>query len=134
MSDDEGGGGGRYEEVMPEMDDEFFERDEEEEHDFEKEQMEFFNAPENELDFSEETTKNRVTTRFLTKYERARIIGTRAIQISLNAPIMVELEGEIDPVEIAQKELRERKIPFIIRRYLPNGSHEDWKVEELIID
>jgi DNA-directed RNA polymerase I, II, and III subunit RPABC2 len=76
----------------------------------------------------------RITTRYLTKYERARVLGTRALQISMNAPVMVDLDGETDPLRIAEKELRERKIPIIIRRYLPDGSHEDWAVDELIVD
>jgi len=76
----------------------------------------------------------RVTTKYLTKYERARVLGTRALQISMNAPVMVDLEGETDPLKIAMKELRERKIPIIVRRYLPDGSHEDWSVDELIVD
>jgi DNA-directed RNA polymerases I, II, and III subunit RPABC2 len=76
----------------------------------------------------------RITTRYLTKYERARVLGTRALQISMNAPVMVDLDGETDPLKVAEKELRERKIPIIIRRYLPDGSHEDWSVDELIID
>lgn len=42
----------------------------------------------------------RVTTRYMTKYERARVLGTRALQISMNAPIMVELAGETDPLEV----------------------------------
>jgi DNA-directed RNA polymerases I, II, and III subunit RPABC2 len=76
----------------------------------------------------------RVTTRYLTKYERARVLGTRALQISMNAPVMVDLDGETDPLRIAEKELRERKIPIIVRRYLPDGSHEDWGIDELIVD
>ncbi|KAL2323892.1 hypothetical protein Fmac_022950 [Flemingia macrophylla] len=76
----------------------------------------------------------RKTSKYMTKYERARILGTRALQISMNAPVMVELEGESDPLEIAMKELRERKIPFTIRRYLPDGSYEDWGVDELIVE
>ncbi|KAK8503918.1 hypothetical protein V6N13_021696 [Hibiscus sabdariffa] len=77
---------------------------------------------------------SRKTSKYMTKYERARILGTRALQISMNAPVMVELEGETDPLEIAMKELRERKIPFTIRRYLPDGSYEDWGVDELIVE
>ncbi|KAM7265069.1 hypothetical protein ACFE04_002752 [Oxalis oulophora] len=77
----------------------------------------------------------RKTSKYMTKYERARILGTRALQISMNAPVMVELEGgETDPLEIAMKELRERKIPFTIRRYLPDNSYEDWGVDELIVE
>lgn len=82
-----------------------------------------------------EFVKEKITTRFLTKYEKARIIGARALQISKNAPVMVEIEpGEWDPIKIAEKELIERKIPFIIRRYLPDNSYEDWRVDELIFD
>ena len=94
--------------------------------------------------------KVRVTTRYLTKYERARILGTRALQIrqvrlrchtskfltshSMNAPVLVPLDGETDALQIAIKELSQRKIPLIIRRYLPDGSFEDWSVSELITD
>ena len=78
--------------------------------------------------------KRKVTTPYMTKYERARVLGTRALQISMNAPVMVELEGETDPLQIAMKELKARKIPIIIRRYLPDGSFEDWAIEDLIID
>ena len=76
----------------------------------------------------------RATTPYMTKYERARILGTRALQISMNAPVFVDLEGETDPLRIAMKELAEKKIPLVIRRYLPDGSFEDWSVEELIVD
>lgn len=81
---------------------------------------------------SQEPTK-RITTPYMTKYERARVLGTRALQISMGAPVMVELEGQTDPLQIAMKELKARKIPIIIRRYLPDGSHEDWAIDELII-
>jgi DNA-directed RNA polymerases I, II, and III subunit RPABC2 len=97
------------------------------------------------VDSKEVPLEERRTTKFLTKFEKARILGTRALQIrflflffkisfSMNAPVMVELQGETDPLEIAMKELREGKIPIIIRRYLPDKSYEDWKVNELIIN
>jgi len=76
--------------------------------------------------------KERVTTPYLTKYERARILGTRALQISMNAPVLVPLDGETDALQIAIKELSQRKIPLIIRRFLPDGTFEDWSVSELI--
>ena len=47
--------------------------------------------------------QKRITTAYMTKYERARILGTRALQISMNAPIMVELKGQTDPLEIAKQ-------------------------------
>ncbi|KAJ5618041.1 RNA polymerase subunit omega/K/RPABC2 [Penicillium hordei] len=74
----------------------------------------------------------RTTTPYLTKYERARVLGTRALQISMNAPVLVDLEGETDPLQIAMKELNQKKIPLIIRRYLPDGWYEDWTCEELL--
>lgn len=76
----------------------------------------------------------RTTTPYMTKYERARILGTRALQISMNAPVLVDLEGETDPLQISIKELAQKKIPLVIRRYLPDGSYEDWGCDELIVD
>lgn len=78
--------------------------------------------------------EDRTTTPYMTKYERARVLGTRALQISLNAPVLVDIEGETDPLQIAMKELTQRRIPLVIRRYLPDGSYEDWGCDELIID
>ena len=78
--------------------------------------------------------EQRQTTPFLTKYEKARIIGARALQTSKNSPILISNEqrgDETDPILIAEIELREKKIPFIIRRYLPDGSFEDWPVRDL---
>jgi len=78
-----------------------------------------------------QANRERITTPYLTKYERARVLGTRALQISMNAPVLVPLDGETDALQIAIKELSQRKIP-LIRRYLPDGSFEDWSVSELI--
>ncbi|KAI1492194.1 RNA polymerase Rpb6 [Biscogniauxia mediterranea] len=75
--------------------------------------------------------EERSTTKYMTKYEKARILGTRALQISMNAPVLVDLEGESDPLQIAIKELQQKKIPLIVRRYMPDGYYEDWSVEEL---
>ncbi|EDW81047.1 DNA-directed RNA polymerases I, II, and III subunit RPABC2 [Drosophila tropicalis] len=75
----------------------------------------------------------RITTKYMTKYERARVLGTRALQIAMCAPIMVELDGETDPLQIAMKELKQKKIPIIIRRFLPDHSYEDWSIDELIM-
>ncbi|KAK3068090.1 subunit common to RNA polymerases I, II, and III [Teratosphaeriaceae sp. CCFEE 6253] len=77
-------------------------------------------------------TGDRTTTPYMTKYERARVLGTRALQISMNAPVLVDVEGETDPLQIAIKELREKKVPLVVRRYLPDGWYEDWTCEELI--
>ncbi|BGP38910.1 subunit common to RNA polymerases I, II, and III [Rhodotorula kratochvilovae] len=81
-----------------------------------------------------EANTERVTTPYMTKYERARILGTRALQISMNAPVLVPLEGESDPLQIAEKELAAKKIPLVVRRFLPDGHYEDWLVSELLTE
>lgn len=74
------------------------------------------------------------TIPILTKYERARILGQRAKQINSGSKAFVEIDKNIhDGYLIASKELNEKKIPFIIRRPLPNGGSEYWKLEDLEI-
>jgi DNA-directed RNA polymerase I, II, and III subunit RPABC2 len=72
------------------------------------------------------------TLPILTKYERARIIGERAKQLDCGAKPLIPIEpNEIDSYMIALKEFGEKKIPFIIKRPLPNGSCEYWKLADL---
>lgn len=73
----------------------------------------------------------RVTMPRMTKYERAHILGVRASQLNAGAPPFVDIEDETDSLKIARKELDEHKIPFIIRRKFPDGSYEDWPINEL---
>merc|ERR1719247_1026216 len=92
-----------------------------------------FDLQEDEQDAAPRAAEGpRKTTPYMTKYERARILGARALQISMNAPVMFELNGETDPLAIAERELHERVIPFVVRRFLPDGTYEDWKVKELL--
>jgi DNA-directed RNA polymerase I, II, and III subunit RPABC2 len=44
----------------------------------------------------------------------------------MNAPVLVDVEGETDPLQIAIKELREKKIPLVVRRYLPDGWYANF--------
>ena len=78
--------------------------------------------------------RERKTIPILSKYERTRVVGERAIQISMGAPPLVEVGNLENPVDIAEKELREKKIPYIIKRVLPNGLIELLSVDELRID
>ena len=74
------------------------------------------------------------TLPMMTKYEKTRILGQRAKQINDGATPFVKVpEGVIDGYLIAIKELEEKKIPFIIRRPLPNRGSEYWMVEDLEI-
>ena len=78
------------------------------------------------------------TLPFLTKYEKTRVLGQRAKQINsgaksyLDASMLIQ-NGKpiIDGYLIALKELELKRIPFIIRRPLPNGASEYWKLEDL---
>jgi len=79
----------------------------------------------------ENSNKIKVTSKYLTKYERTRILGARALQISLGSPPTVDIGNTTDSYEIALLELQQKKIPIIIRRYLPNNTFEDWHISEL---
>lgn len=74
------------------------------------------------------------TLPFITKYEIARVIGERAKQIDSGANIFTEIDDTtIDSYLIALKEFNEKKIPFIIKRPIPNGASEYWKLQDLEI-
>nr|XP_027202229.1 DNA-directed RNA polymerases I, II, and III subunit RPABC2-like [Dermatophagoides pteronyssinus] len=76
----------------------------------------------------------RKTSPYMTRFEKAKLIGTRALQISLGAPLTVQVDCESDPIILAERELIAKTIPFIVRRYLPNGEYEDWSVSELLLN
>jgi len=72
------------------------------------------------------------TLPFITRYEKARIIGERTKQLNAGANPFVQVEPSvIDGYLIALKEFDEKKIPFIIKRPLPNGSCEYWRMGDL---
>lgn len=74
------------------------------------------------------------TLPFITKYEKARILGERSKQIASGATPLVNIdETIIDSYIIATKEFEEKAIPFIIKRPLPSGGCEYWKLEDLEI-
>lgn len=54
-----------------------------------------------------------------TRFERARIVGARALQISMGAPILIEVpKGIVDPIEIATMEFTRQVIPITVKREL----------------
>jgi DNA-directed RNA polymerase I, II, and III subunit RPABC2 len=72
------------------------------------------------------------TIPFLTKYEKARILGQRAKQIETGSKTFVKIpESIIDSYIIAELELREKKIPFIIKRPIPSGAFEYLHLKDL---
>lgn len=77
--------------------------------------------------------KNHKTLPILTKYERTKILGQRAKQIEDGDKPYITINNIMDPYIIASMELTANKIPFIIRRPLPNGQSEYWKLSDLLI-
>ena len=74
------------------------------------------------------------TIPILTKYEKTRILGVRTKQINEGAPPYISVKSTIiDGYIIAMRELEEKKIPFIVRRPLPNGGSEYWYLQDLEI-
>lgn len=72
------------------------------------------------------------TTNRLTKYEKTKILGIRAQQLSSGMPALIEVPKNVRDIRvIAEMELEQRKIPFIIKRPLPNKGCEYIKVEDL---
>jgi DNA-directed RNA polymerase subunit K/omega len=58
----------------------------------------------------------------ITKYEKVRLLGQRAAQLSNGAPPTVDIRGMRDPLKIAEKEYNSGKIPLKIIRTMPNGE------------
>lgn len=61
----------------------------------------------------------------ITRFEKARIVGARALQISMGAPILVDAEENTNPIDIALCELDSGILPITIRRTLPDGTFQD---------
>ena len=75
------------------------------------------------------------TPDYLTKYELIEILGMRTTQLRNNADPKVAIAPceyyKLDPMDVARMELQEKKLQFMIRRFLPDGTHEDRRVDQL---
>ena len=67
----------------------------------------------------------------LTRFEVARIISARALQISLGAPVLVKTE-ETDPIKIAKEEFKKNVLPVTVKRPLPTGKYQIVKIKEAV--
>jgi DNA-directed RNA polymerase subunit K/omega len=69
----------------------------------------------------------------ITRFEKARIVGARALQISMGAPILIDIsEGSGSPIDIALRELDSGMLPMTIRRTLPDGAYQDIPLKWLL--
>jgi DNA-directed RNA polymerase subunit K/omega len=77
---------------------------------------------------------NHRTYPFLTNYERTKIIGLRANQLSKGSSPLISVPTHVTDVrDIARIELEQKRLPFIIKRPLPNGEFEYWRLADLLI-
>lgn len=68
----------------------------------------------------------------LTRFEKARIVGARSLQLAMGAPPFIAMEGRYrGPIEIASEELDADALPISIRRSLPNGITQDIPIKAL---
>lgn len=75
---------------------------------------------------NEESTKVIIGPPRITRFEKARIIGARSLQIAMGAPVLIEVpKGLTSPIDIALKEFESRILPITIRRKLPDGEYQD---------
>ena len=67
----------------------------------------------------------------LTRFEKARIMGARALQLSLGAPLFIPIpKNAITSLEIAMDELKQKVIPIVIKRTLPNQDYQNISIDE----
>jgi DNA-directed RNA polymerase I, II, and III subunit RPABC2 len=82
----------------------------------------------------EKADSNHRTYPFLTNYERTKIIGLRANQLSKGSAPFISVPKHITDVkDIAKLELEQKRLPYIIKRPLPNGQFEYWRLADLLI-
>lgn len=91
------------------------------------------------IEVAERLTRPRVTREYYTKYEYTALLATRAQQLAEGAKPLVSLDGlkTGDPMfvwTLARREIEQRKLPFLIRRQLPNGDSEYWSTQELEVN
>ncbi|NIP67420.1 DNA-directed RNA polymerase subunit K [Candidatus Bathyarchaeota archaeon] len=86
-------------------------------------------------DTSTEQKEVRVGPPKLTRFERARIVGARALQIAMGAPTLMEPSEVLsNPIDIAIQELKSGILPITIRRTLPDGTYQDIPLKWLLGD
>ena len=67
----------------------------------------------------------------MTRFEKARIVGARALQIAMGAPVLIDTAGSVSSgsIDIAMKELKDKVLPMTVRRRLPDGTFQDIPIQ-----
>jgi DNA-directed RNA polymerase I, II, and III subunit RPABC2 len=84
---------------------------------------------------SDTSQSHHRTTKYLTTFEEIKVLGARAMQLRNNAEPLVEVigNGRDTPMDVAKRELHAKRLKFIVRRFLPDGTFEDRRVDQLEI-
>jgi DNA-directed RNA polymerase I, II, and III subunit RPABC2 len=78
--------------------------------------------------------KNHKSVPYLTLFEKSKVLGFRANQLSQGAQPLIEIPSHVtDVLEIARLELLQKRLPFIIKRPMPDGTFEYWRLADLIL-
>jgi DNA-directed RNA polymerase I, II, and III subunit RPABC2 len=82
----------------------------------------------------EELDKHHKSVPYLTLFEKTKLIGFRANQLAQGARPLVDVPSHVtDVIEIARIELEERRMPYILKRGMPDGTFEYWRLTDLLI-
>jgi DNA-directed RNA polymerase I, II, and III subunit RPABC2 len=77
---------------------------------------------------------NHTSQPFLTLYEKTKIIGFRANQLAQGAVAYITVPGHVrDVTEIARMELEQKRLPFIVKRPMPDGTFEYWRISDMVV-
>ena len=83
--------------------------------------------------YSEYYSSKKTTLPFLSKFEKAKVLGVRAQMLAGGADPLIQPPFPDTCYKIAVEELKQKKIPLMIRRYLPDKTFEDWRLEDLAV-
>ena len=87
----------------------------------------------NQETYTNYETKKKVSKPYISKFEKTKILGMRASQLEHgDLPLVSVPENIQDAKSIAELEYEEKVIPFLIRRYLPDGDYEDWRLTDFL--
>lgn len=80
------------------------------------------------------TDKKHATYPFLTLYEKTKVLSQRGAELARGAPPFIEVpEYMTDVYDIAKAELEAKRLPYILKRPLPDGEYEYWRLADLMI-
>lgn len=98
---------------------------------YETEEIDEYGGGDDKIKIRKIKDNYRQTNNILTKYEKARVLGIRSLQLSLNFKPMIKTDIS-DTYEIAKIELKNKIIPLKIKRYINKYEYEEWNVNDLI--